>query len=292
MPELPEVETVKLQLRKFLIGHKIAKVDLRNPKVFTGDIINIEGTKILDVRRFAKVLSIDLSSKYSLVIHIKLTGQIIYRGPNLKNPGPLSKKVAGGAPGPHTHVIFTLDNGGFLYYNDIRRFGWIRVLATSEVESTGFVGNLGPEPLGELTPAKFEAILGKTKKAIKVLLMDQTKIGGIGNIYANDALWLASIAPGRPANSLTKNEQELLYNGILEVLRDGIESGGASELAFVTPDGGEGNYQKQFLAYGQQGELCPRCKKEKFVKTMLGGRGTYFCPNCQRLEDGDKNKLF
>jgi len=208
MPELPEVNSIKLQLQKYLVGHTIEKAEVRNTKIFEGNPKDIEGAKVSDVRRFAKVLSIDLSNGKSLVIHIKLSGQIIYRGPNLKNPGSLSKKVAGGVPGPHTLVIFHLDRSGVLYYNDIRRFGWIRVYDTDKVEKEGFVNKLGPEPFGGaqgkpfgqvqgkpelLTLNYFQTVLSKTARAIKVVLMDQSKIGGVGNIYANDALWLSKI---------------------------------------------------------------------------------------------------
>lgn len=283
MPELPEVETVKLGLQKYLIGHKIIDVNTKTPKLFTGDAKNLIGGKIIDVRRFAKVLSIDLSNGYSIVIHIKLTGQLIYRGHNLKNPASLSKKVVGGIGGSHTHIIFSLDRNGFLYYNDIRRFGWIKVIKSDEVAKSGFVGKLGPEPFKDLTLEKFKEILGKSKTAVKVLLMNQEKIGGIGNIYANDALLLSKIHPKRPANNLTPSEKETLYNNILKVLKKGIETGGASELSFVTAKGTEGKYQQHFVAYGQQGKLCQVCGKERIKKFTLGGRGTYFCPHCQQL---------
>jgi formamidopyrimidine-DNA glycosylase len=211
-----------------------------------------------------------------------LTGQFIYRGPNLKNPPTLSKKVVGGVPGKHTHVIFNLDKNGHLYYNDIRRFGWIKLTKTKDVENFDFIKKLGPEPFGKLDLKIFREILTKTRRQVKVVLMDQTKMGGVGNIYANDALWLAKIHPGHAANSLTDTEVRTLYNSIEKVLKKGIEAGGASELAFVTPDGSEGSYQKYFLAYGKQGTVCPRCKKEKFKKVTLGGRGTYYCPECQK----------
>lgn len=282
MPELPEVESIKKQLQKYLVGHVIEKVELRNPKVFEGDTKDVEGAKVKAIRRFAKVLSIDLSNNYSLVIHIKLTGQIIYRGPKLKDPPEISKKVAGGAPGPHTHVIFHLDRGGFVYYNDIRRFGWIRVIKTSDVEKTGFVGKLGPEPFGKLTFAIFSGFLSKSRRPIKVMLMDQAKMGGVGNIYANDALWLAKIHPSSPSSSLSTNKQKELYKAIHAVLEKGMKYGGASELAFVTPDGREGEYQRHTLAYGRTDEPCQRCHKAKFIKSFLGGRGTYTCPNCQK----------
>lgn len=282
MPELPEVETIRGQLEKFLVGHKILEVEVRNSKIFTGNVKDLVGGKVTGVRRFAKVLSIDLNNSYSITSHIKLTGQYIYRGPNLKNPKDLSKKIVGGVPGLHTHVIFKLDKGGFLFYNDLRRFGWIRVIKTDEVTTSGFVGKLGPEPFNGLTEKLFNEILSKTKRPVKIVIMDQEKIGGVGNIYANDALWLSKINPKKPANELTDKEKNLLFDSILKVLKKGIEMGGASELSYVTPDGGEGSYQKHFLAYGKEGTLCPRCRKEKFKKYFLGGRGTYFCPECQK----------
>jgi len=282
MPELPEVETVKLQLQKYLIGHKIEDIEIKIDKLFTGEKKQVVGAKVKDVKRFAKVLSIDLDNGNSLVIHIKLTGQLIYRGPNLKQTLTLSKKIVGGVPGPHTHVTFELDKGGFLYYNDIRRFGWIRVVKTSDVETSSFVGKLGPEPFKGLTFKVFQDILSKTSRAVKVVLMDQSKIGGVGNIYANDALWLAKINPKMPAKQLDSKTSGQLYEAILTVLKSGLKYGGASELAFVTPDGAEGEYQNHTLAYGHEGEVCERCHKAKLEKYFLSGRGTYWCSVCQK----------
>ena len=282
MPELPEVETVKLQLEKYLKGHKIENVQINATKIFSGNPKDLVDAKVKGVRRFAKVLSIDLSNGFSIVIHIKLTGQLIYRGANLKQPPRLSNKVVGGIPGKHTHVVFELDKGGFLYYNDVRRFGWIKIVKSDKLQVTGFIGKLGPEPFRDLTLEHFKRVLSKTKRAIKVVLMDQTKIGGVGNIYANDALWLAKIDPKRPANELQSDEVTELYEAIHEVLKAGMKYGGASELAFVTPDGKEGEYQKHTLAYGHQGEPCSRCHKAKFTKYFLSGRGTYVCPVCQK----------
>ncbi len=282
MPELPEVETIRLQLEKYLKNHKVVGVEIKNSKIFSGEKKGVIGGKVKGVRRFAKVLSIDLSNNYSILIHVKLTGQLIYRGPNLKNPPDLSKKIIGGVPGKHTHVTFSLDKGGVLYYNDVRRFGWIKVVKTKEVEKTPFIGKLGPEPFGKLTLDLFRQILLKSGRPIKVVLMDQEKIGGIGNIYANDALWLAKINPRRKANELNDKETKELYEAVLEVLKRGLKYGGASELAFVTPNGSEGEYQEHTLAYGKEKEPCERCHKAKFQKFFLSGRGTYFCPFCQR----------
>jgi len=282
MPELPEVETIRQGLEKYLVGHKITDVKVNAPKVFSGEPKVLIGGKIKGVRRFAKVLCIDLSNGYSIVVHIKLTGQFIYRGPNLKSPPDLSKKVVGGVPGKHTHVVFSLDRGGTLYYNDVRRFGWIKVVRTKEVGEEPFIKKLGPEPFGKLTFELFKGVLSKSGRPIKIALMDQEKIGGVGNIYANDALWLSKINPKVPANSLTLDKQKDLYDAVLKVLKEGIKYGGSSELAYVTPDGKEGQYQKHTLAYGWEGEPCERCHKAKFVKYFLGGRGTYVCPVCQK----------
>lgn len=288
MPELPEVEAIKLQLGKFLKGHKILSVDVKNRKTFQGDEKNIIGGKVVGTRRFGKVSVIDLTNGYSILTHVKLTGQYIYRGPNLPNPKTLSPKVTGGVPGPHTLVIFNLDKGGVLYYNDVRRFGWIKIVKSDEVKNEKFVSKLGPEPpvvenfTGEkLTSEKFREILSKSGRPVKIVLMDQTKMGGVGNIYANDALWLSKINPKTPAKSINPEKVKELYDAVIEVLKQGIKYGGASELAFVTPDGTEGNYQSHTLAYGHEGEPCERCHKGIFKKYFLGGRGTYVCPVCQ-----------
>jgi formamidopyrimidine-DNA glycosylase len=282
MPELPEVETMRLQLKKYLVGHKIVSVGVVNRKTFQGDEKKIIGGKVIGTRRFGKVSVIDLDNGYSILTHVKLTGQYIYRGPNLKNPSKLSSKVIGGIPGPHTLVIFNLDRGGELYYNDVRRFGWIRIEKTEDVEKEKFIVKLGPEPFKDLTLEIFKSILLKSGRPIKIVLMDQEKMGGVGNIYANDALWLAKINPKTPAKSLMSAEVKMLYDAVLTVLKAGLKYGGASELAFVTPDGAEGEYQKHTLAYGREGEPCERCHRATIKKYFLGGRGTYYCPVCQK----------
>ena len=288
MPELPEVEAMKTQLGTFLKGHVIDSVEILNSK-FEIPKEKILGAKVIGTRRFGKVSVIDLSNNYSILTHVKLTGQYIYRGPNLKNPKELSKKVVGGVPGPHTLVIFNLDRGGKLYYNDIRRFGWIQAVPTKEVEVEPFIKKLGPEPPvakgfeGQaLTLDLFRQVLSKTSRPVKIVLMDQTKMGGVGNIYANDALWLSKINPETPAKNISSEKSKELFEAVLSVLKEGIKWGGASELAFVTPDGTEGSYQNHTLAYGHEGEPCDRCHKAIFTKYFLCGRGTYICPFCQK----------
>lgn len=281
MPELPEVENIRLQLEKYLVGHKIKNITVNHPKILEGDVNSIQGKKILGVRRLGKLLVIDFNNASSLSCHVKMTGQLIYRGPNLPNPPDISPKIVGGVPGKHTHLIINLDKNGVLYYNDLRRFGWLKILPTEAVEKLDFVAKLGPEPLKELNRGNFAFILRKSTKPIKNLLMDQSKIAGVGNIYANDALWLAKIDPKKPADKLSQSEEEKLLEAIEEVLKRGIKKGGASENNYVRPDGTEGSYQKHTLVYNRAHEPCKRCGT-KIEKYVLGGRGTYWCPKCQK----------
>ncbi len=280
MPELPEVESIRLQLENFLVGHKIESIKVINTKIFTGEAGKVVGSSFVSVSRLGKVISMNLDNDYSLVAHVKMTGQFLYKGPRLRPDSKLSSKVVGGLGGPHTHVIFNLDQDAKLYYNDVRRFGWIKVLTTSESLSTGLAGKMGPEPFLNLDKEYFKKNLLKTRRPIKVLLMDQEFIAGVGNIYANDALWLTKLNPKTPSN-LVGDKADLLYESIHSVLKNGMKYGGSSENSFVTPDGGEGSYQRHTLVYGKNGTKCANCGTliEKF---MLGGRGTFYCPSCQK----------
>ena len=214
MPELPEVETIKLGLQKYLVGHRIESVDVRLPKLVHGDIRNIEGSKVISVRRFRKGLVIDLDNKNSIAIHIKLTGQLIYRGQETKKVKQ-SPKVGGQLPNKWTHVIFKLktqkskvdkESDAFLYYNDLRQFGWIRIVESRKLKDEKIFKDLGPEPFKDLTLEIFQKIASSSNIPVKLLIMDQKKIGGIGNIYANDALFDAGIDPKRKAKSLSEDE--------------------------------------------------------------------------------------
>ncbi len=279
MPELPEVETIRLGLQKYLVGHIIEDVDIKIPKLFQGEKESVIGAKVKEVRRFGKGLVIDLSNGYSLAIHVKLTGQLIYRDPKTKDI-EVSKTKVGTLPNPFTHVIFKLDKDALLYFNDQRRFGWIKVVKTDEVGEMPYFKGIGPEPFKDLTYEKFKAIVSLSHVVIKPLLMDQKRIGGIGNIYANDALFLAGIDPRRKANTLTEEEIKNLYKAIFTVMERGFKYGGASELSFVNALGQEGEYQRHSLVYGKKSKDCPN-GNGKIEKIYLGGRGTFFCTECQ-----------
>jgi formamidopyrimidine-DNA glycosylase len=284
MPELPEVETIRRGLEKYLVGHRIITVVVNLPKQISGETQAILEAKIIAVKRFGKGLVIDLDNSYSITIHVKMTGQLLYREgtKGIKRiKGTKSKVAIGLLPDKYTHVIFELDRGAFLFYRDIRQFGWIKVVRSDSVASQPFFKKLGPEPLRDLTLKMFQEMLAKRKTPVKQLLLDQEKIAGIGNIYANDALFVAGIHPARPANALTGQEQEKLLVAIEQVLQKGIDVGGASEWSYVDALGQAGKYQDFFQIYHKTGQPCKKCSTT-VVSIKMGGRGTFFCPTCQK----------
>ena len=291
MPELPEVETLKLGIQKYVVGHKILDLEMAHPKIFQGERENVIGSTIKNVKRVGKGLILELSNGYCLAIHIKLTGQLIYRDNKTKNI-ELSSKVGETLPNNFTHVIFKLDRGAHLYYNDQRRFGWIKVVKSSEVQKLPFFRDMGPEPfvalgiespdpLRDLTFSRFKFVLSRKVTKIKPALMDQTNMGGVGNIYANDGLFKAGISPMRSAKTLSEEELKKLYDSLIAVLQKGFESHGASELSFVNILGQEGKYQNHTLVYGKRFKECPNKCGGKILFIKLAGRGTYYCANCQ-----------
>lgn len=284
MPELPEVETIRIGLQKHLVGHTIEDVTLNLAKQITGDPTDIIGAQIVEVKRFGKGLVVDLNNGFSITIHVKMTGQMLYR--RVSGVSDVSG-VSGvkvdllSLPDKYTHVVFVLDNDAVLFYRDVRQFGWIKIVRSDLVGSQQYFKSLGPEPLKDLTPEMFSDILKKVRTPIKQVLMDQRKIAGIGNIYANDSLYLAGIHPKRPANALTAKEQSKLFDAIETVLRKGIEVGGASEWSYVDALGQAGKYQDFFKVYRKTGKPCPECGTP-IEAIKMGGRGTFYCPVCQK----------
>ena len=257
-------------------------------KIFQGTPKDIIGAKVIDIKRIGKGLIIELNNGFVLTVHLKMTGQLVFQDKTTEN-STLSKKVGGDVlPSKYSHVIFSLDKGAKLYYNDLRRFGWVKVLKKEELKDVAFFNEMGPEPkVGEdlagkeLTLDYFKNTIQKGNLPVKLLLMDQKKIGGIGNIYANDALFLAGIDPRRKGKTLTDEEIEKLFKAIYEVIRKSLSYGGSSDENFVNVLGQEGNYQNHTLVYGKKGEKCSICGAT-IEKIQLGGRGTYFCPKHQR----------
>lgn len=279
MPELPEVETVKIQLNDFLPGQTIENISILKDKSFIGNPKLILGAQVSKVERFAKILVISLVQKPSVAVHLKMTGQLIYRGQrqprNLKLNDPLLSIL----PNKHTRVVISFSSGDYLFFNDLRRFGWIKIVENLDK----LVKNLGPDPLKELTSERLGKILGSSSRPLKITLMDQEKIAGIGNIYANDALFLSGINPLKKSDSLSGNKVRLLFKNIRKVLKKGIKLGGASKTNFRDALGRKGTVQDHFLVYGKDGMACPNHCGSLIKKIKVGGRGTFYCPACQRL---------
>lgn len=284
MPELPEVETISKQLDEVLRGRKITAIEVRRDKSFVGDKKDLIEMVVDGVDRKSKMIVIKCHSDTAsrlLVIHLKMTGQLIYLSGN--------HRVVGGHPTPdwvnelpskHTWVIIDLDNGAKLFFNDLRAFGWVRVFSKEAWEK--LMAKLPPDVTNrEFSLEYFAKVLEKSGRAIKLVLMDQDKFGGVGNIYANDALYEAKIDPRRKAKELSKEEMKELYQAVKMVIETGIKYGGASVDRYVDAAGLGGKYQEHFLVYRRDGE---KCKRDGVVikKIKIGARGTYFCPGCQK----------
>lgn len=274
MPELPEVETIKRELEPVIVGKKITDVIINNAKVIREPKKKrfIEGLKNITIKKIirkGKLLVFELSSEKFLTIHLKMTGQLIYPSTSFKT-----------SPQKATRVSFKFSDGKLLDFNDSRIFGELRLV--DNYENLKFVKELGPEPF-EINAEKFKKMLARKKTKIKILIMDQKFISGIGNLYANESLFRAKIHPQRPANSLSDKEKELLFKEIKNTLSEAIKHKGSSIDQYLQVSGKPGEYVKYHKVYNRENENCYQCKG-KVKRITLGGRGTYFCPACQRLK--------
>ncbi len=281
MPELPEVETIARQLNAVLVGKELLSVQVLKEKSWQGDQTLLVNQKILSVSRKAKILRIAFEKDLNLLVHLKMSGQLIYTDGE--------KRVGGGhptadwiqaLPSSHTRIVFTFSDQTRLFFNDQRIFGWVRLFTSQQV--TEIHDQLAPDIIDPIVTPKY--LFQKAQKRavpIKLFIMDNQIISGVGNIYANDALNLARISPLRKANSLTYEEMSKLYDAMMTVIHLGIELGGAtSDEKYVHVNGMGGLYQEKMRVYQKTGEPCPNCG-EKIVKVKIGGRGTFYCPNCQ-----------
>lgn len=288
MPELPEVETVRIGLSALLPGRRIADVVYDWPKGFIATAADIDahlvGAKVTAVKRRAKVLIIELDSKYSMVIHLKMTGQLVFRGEKHFGAGHPNHSLVGALPDKSTRVTFTFDDGTKLFFNDQRKFGWVRLLPTAEVPMIDFFQKVGPEPLADDFTAKdFVARLRRrNNSAIKAVLLDQTVVAGIGNIYADESLWSAEIHPLSKITDLTDMQLEALHHSLVKVLRLSIEKGGSTDRNYVDAEGKRGSYLTFANVFRREGQPCPRCGTT-IIKLRVAGRGTHICPRDQRI---------
>lgn len=288
MPELPEVETVRIGLTRLLPGREIVSATSDNPKSFPNSPDDVEkfllGAKVVEVKRRAKVLVIELNTKYSLVIHLKMTGQLVFVGEGERfGAGHPSDSLIHQLPDKSTRVVFEFSDGSHLYFNDQRKFGWVRLLPTAEVPNIDFFKKVGPEPLAaDFTAKAFkERLSRRPNTSIKAAILDQTMIAGIGNIYADESLWGAKIHPATPVKYVPVAKLNKLFTAVQDVLRLSIEKGGSSDKNYVNAEGKKGSYLAFASVFRREGQPCPRCGTT-IIKTRVAGRGTHTCPRCQK----------
>lgn len=288
MPELPEVETVRRGLAELIIGKTIKAEAHDTEKGFPNTSADVEsfmiGATITDVRRRAKVLMIDLSTGYSLLIHLKMTGQLVYVGSTRFGAGHPNDSLIGELPDKSTRVTLEFTDGSKLFFNDQRKFGWMRLLPTIEIPNIDFMRKVGPEPLAKDFTAKdfIQRLARRPKTNIKAALLDQTVVAGVGNIYADESLWGAKLHPKRLVSSLSEQEMTTLYDELREVMNLAIEKGGSSNHTYVNAEGKKGSYMNFARVFRREGLACPRCGTT-IEKLRVAGRGTHICPFCQVL---------
>ncbi len=294
MPELPEVTVIVSSLNKKIKGLVLESVEYDWPRKFFWNRFSskdLKGAKVDGVDRRGKVVLINLKGTVpkeprdlTILIHLKLTGQLIYQDKKTRIAGghpipPLNLPV----PNKTTRVTFAFTNGGHLYFNDMRKFGWVKIVESQESKIKEAIGTeLGPDAL-EISFDEFRKRLkAKGKSRIKKLLMDQNFVSGIGNIYSDESLWLAKIHPARLVASLSDSEIKALYKGIQDSLKLAIDKGGSSANSFVDSGGERGLFLSFAKAYHMTGKPCARCGT-LIVRKKMDGRSAHYCPACQRL---------
>ncbi len=270
MPELPEVENVVRTLAPLLHGRTIESVC----EEFDGVFLDAAGVPepwpraVVGLRRRAKLIMIELEGDLLLVVHLRMTGSL-----EVHDAGaPLAK---------HTHVVIELDRGKELRYRDPRRFGRVRLESTASLAADPFFAGLGPEPL-ETTAAELEQRVGVGRGAIKAALLDQRRLAGIGNIYADEILYACGLHPGQPANTVLPREFLPMLAHMQRILGSAIRGGGSTIRDYRSPDGQAGSFQSSHEVFGRTGQPCPGCATP-IRKIRVAGRGTHFCPRCQPL---------
>jgi formamidopyrimidine-DNA glycosylase len=275
MPELPEVETIRRQLAPHLEGRRIERVEVLDarwsepapPDEFAAAV---EGREVLSVGRRGKYFDVELAGEVHLVMHLRMTGNLLF------------VPADAGGEQPYVRVRLGLDDGSTVLFADPRRFGTGLALLGDAARDEYFSTRLGVEPLSpDFTPEALQALAKGRRSPVKAFLLSQERIAGVGNIYADEALFRARIHPLRPVGTLRRAQIEALHAAVIESLEAGIDARGASIDDFRHTDGARGSFQDRFLVHRREGEPCPRCGTT-IVKLRAAGRGTYICPRCQR----------
>lgn len=287
MPELPEVETIKRGLEPLILHKKIVRVEVATEKSFIGESAAVEGASVIGLRRRGKALLIDLNNNFTLLIHLRMTGQLIWRDEDEKDnfaAGHPSKNFVDKLPNKQTRVSFVFEDGT-LYFNDQRKFGFVKLLKTEAVEQEKFIAELAKEPWEMEVTELFEKCQRHKNAPIKAVLLDQKVIAGLGNIYADESLFYASVHPATRAGLLSEKEVALILEGARNVMMESIDSGGSTMATYVKPDGTTGDYLENFAqVFRREGKECLRCGAE-IKKTRVAGRGTHYCPACQSVKE-------
>ena len=289
MPELPEVETVRRGLSQLIIGKVVRAVDHDTEKGFPNAPADVKafliGASIIGVHRRAKVLMIELSTEYTLLIHLKMTGQLVYVDTTTRfGAGHPNDSLVNTLPDRSTRVSLHFTDDSTLFFNDQRKFGWVRLMPTLEIPTIDFMKRVGPEPLEtDFTPQQFkERFARRARTNIKAAILDQSVVAGVGNIYADESLWGAKIHPQRLVSSITEDEFTHLYTELREVMNLAIEKGGSSNHTYVNAVGKKGSYMDFARVFRREGLPCPRCGTI-IEKSRVAGRGTHTCPYCQQM---------
>ncbi len=287
MPELPEVETVVRGLNQYLVGHTITGFDFDWPKtiktpqeIFQQEII---GSEVISAERRGKLIIINLSSNHSILIHLKMTGQLVYKSPKLQyGAGHPNDSLVSKLPDKSTRIHFKLDDDSDFFFNDVRKFGWVELVPSTDTHLHAFIASLGPEPL-TLSYADFKKALYKYPKGqIKAKLLDQHVIAGVGNIYADESLWAAKIHPQTKINDIPEPKLKALFTELIAVLNLSIDKGGSSSANYIKVDGKTGSYLTFAKVYKKEGSPCLHCGTA-LIRTVAAGRGTRLCPTCQKI---------
>jgi formamidopyrimidine-DNA glycosylase len=289
MPELPEVEIVCMGLRRLIVGKTVLSESHDSDKAFPnspGDVGGfLLGATVVSVRRRAKVILVDLSTRYTLLVHLKMTGQLVYVDPSDERfgAGHPNASLIGALPDRSTRVTLEFCDGSRLFFNDQRKFGWMRLIPTNEIDTLEFFKRVGPEPLDKATTA--DVFVARIKKrlgtTVKAALLDQSVIAGVGNIYADESLWGARIHPATRVKDVSDESLRLLFSELVFVLALSIEKGGSTDKTYVNAEGKKGSYIKFARVFRREKQPCPRCSTE-IVKSRVAGRGTHTCPVCQK----------
>lgn len=287
MPELPEVETIRQDLRAKILGKPIVEVQIFYDKVAHGkkaEVIQaLVGTDFIEVDRVGKLIMFHLKrDDVFLLLHLKMTGQLIYRvGGKIYGGGHSFSVLETDLPNKHTQLAIVFKDGSTLYFNDMRRFGYVKLVGASDIQSVR--SKYGIEPLTKsFTHGAFYELLKKKKMVLKALLLNQAFIAGIGNIYADEICYAASVMPTRRTSTLSEEEIKKLYQSTEAILKKAIKFRGTTFNNYVDSDGKTGNFSEHLQVYERKGQKCKRCKDGIIAKTRAAGRGTYYCPVCQK----------